>query len=47
LFFGLVVSGFIFKIFIALFDTPFLYFFVYMMRKRFNLGPNDELELDL
>ena len=47
LFFGLVVSGFIFKIFIAFFDTPFLYFFVYMMRKRFNLKPNEELDLDI
>jgi uncharacterized integral membrane protein (TIGR00697 family) len=47
LFFGLVVSGFIFKIFIAFFDTPFLYFFVYMMRKRFDLKPNEELNLDV
>lgn len=47
LFFGLVVSGFIFKIFIAFFDTPFLYFFVYIMRKRFNLKPNEELDLDV
>lgn len=46
LFFGLVVSGFIFKIFIAFIDTPFLYFFVYLMRRRFNLKPNEELELD-
>jgi hypothetical protein len=47
LFFGLVVSGFIFKIFIAFLDTPFLYFFVYMMRKRFKLKPNEELDLDI
>jgi len=47
LFFGLVVSGFIFKIFIAFIDTPFLYFFVYIMRKRFNLKPNEELDLDV
>ncbi|MDF4202050.1 queuosine precursor transporter [Maribacter sp. SA7] len=47
LFFGLVVSGFIFKIFIAFLDTPFLYFFVYIMRKRFNLKPNEELDLDV
>ncbi|SNR29127.1 hypothetical protein SAMN04488009_0888 [Maribacter sedimenticola] len=46
LFFGLVVSGFIFKIFIAFIDTPFLYFFVYIMRKRFDLKPNEELDLD-
>lgn len=45
LFFGLVVSGFIFKIFIAFIDTPFLYLFVYILRKRFNLMPYEELEL--
>ncbi|WP_405380492.1 queuosine precursor transporter [Maribacter sp. LLG6340-A2] len=46
LFFGLVVSGFIFKIFIAFVDTPILYFFVYIMRKRFGLKQNEELDLD-
>jgi uncharacterized integral membrane protein (TIGR00697 family) len=46
LFFGLVVSGFLFKIFIALIDTPFLYFFVYIMRKRFNLAIGEEIDLD-
>lgn len=46
MFFGLVVSGFIFKIFIAFLDTPFLYFFVYIMRKRFKLKENEELNLD-
>ena len=46
LFFGLVVSGFIFKIFIAFLDTPFLYFFVYVLRKRFNLRPEQELDLE-
>src|SRR5690606_4608658 len=33
---GLVISGVIFKIMMALVDTPFLYLFVYMIRKRFN-----------
>lgn len=46
LFFGLVVSGFIFKIFIAVIDTPFLYFFVYLFRKRFGLREDQELQLD-
>lgn len=46
LFFGLVVSGFIFKIFIAFFDTPFLYFFVYITRKRFGLAAGEELMLE-
>ncbi|PKA98978.1 hypothetical protein B0O79_2676 [Flavobacteriaceae bacterium MAR_2009_75] len=47
LFFGLVVSGFIFKIFIAFIDTPFLYFFVYLLRKRFKLDIGQEIELDV
>ncbi len=46
LFFGLVVSGFLFKIFIALLDTPFLYFFVYLIRKRFGLQIGEEINLD-
>ena len=46
LFYGLVVSGFLFKVFIALLDTPFLYFFVYIFKKRFKLGANDELQLE-
>ncbi|MGB7395345.1 MAG: queuosine precursor transporter [Pricia sp.] len=45
LFYGLVVSGFLFKVFIALIDTPLLYLFVYMMRKRFKLAVNEEIEL--
>ncbi len=45
MFFGLVVSGFLFKVFIALIDTPFLYFFVYILRKRFKLVVNEEIEL--
>lgn len=47
LFFGLVVSGFLFKIFIAFLDTPLLYFFVYLFRKRFNLAVNEEIELEV
>lgn len=46
MFYGLVVSGFIFKIFIAFLDTPFLYFFVYLLRKRFNLALGQEIELE-
>ncbi|WP_298473517.1 queuosine precursor transporter [uncultured Maribacter sp.] len=46
LFFGLVVSGFIFKIIIAFVDTPFLYFFVYIFRKRFNLAIDQEIDLE-
>ena len=46
LFYGLVISGFIFKIFIAFLDTPLLYFFVYLLRKRFNLKIGEEIQLD-
>ncbi|NNL09404.1 MAG: queuosine precursor transporter [Croceitalea sp.] len=45
-FYGLVISGFIFKIIIAFFDTPLLYLFVYLLRKRFNLNVNEEIQLD-
>lgn len=43
---GLIISGFIFKIIIALLDTPLLYFFVYLMRKRFKLALGEEIDLD-
>ncbi len=46
LFYGLVISGFIFKIFIAFLDTPFLYLSVYLLRKRFNLNLGEEIQLD-
>lgn len=46
LFYGLVVSGFLFKVFIALLDTPLLYFFVYILRKRFNLAIGQEIDLE-
>ena len=45
-FYGLVLSGFFFKIMIALLDTPLLYFFVYLMRRRFNLKLGEEISLD-
>lgn len=43
---GLVISGFIFKIIIAFLDTPFLYLFVYILRKRFHLAVGQEIDLD-
>ncbi len=43
---GLVISGVLFKIFIALLDTPLLYLFVYILRKRFNLKVGGEINLD-
>lgn len=44
---GLVISGFIFKIIIAFIDTPFLYLFVYILRKRFKLSVGQEIDLDV
>ncbi|NHF58311.1 queuosine precursor transporter [Flavobacteriaceae bacterium TP-CH-4] len=46
LFFGLLVSGFLFKVFIAFIDTPLLYFFVYLLRKRFGLAVGEEIYLE-
>ncbi len=46
LFKGLVISGVLFKIFIAMLDTPLLYLFVYIFRKRFNLKMGGEINLD-
>jgi len=45
-FVGLVISGVIFKVLVAITDTPFLYLFVYLMRKRFKLKINQELQLN-
>ena len=44
LFWGLVLSAIIFKVFVALIDTPFLYFFVWLLRKKFNLKINEEIK---
>jgi len=43
---GLVISGFLFKVLIAFLDTPLLYFFVYLLRKRFGLEIGEEINLD-
>lgn len=42
---GLLVSGFLFKVMIAICDTPFLYLGVYLFKKRFKLKTNEEIEL--
>ena len=47
IFFGLVVSGFLFKVLIAVFDTPFLYLFVHLFRKRFGLAEGEEIKLEI
>ena len=46
MFYGLVVSGFLFKVLIAFLDTPFLYLFVYLLRKRFGLKIGEEINLE-
>ena len=44
-FWGLVISGIVFKIFIAFLDTPLLYLFVYLFRKKFDLKIGEEIKL--
>ncbi len=39
----LLINGFLFKILIAAADTPVLYLVVYLLRKKFNLKPGEEL----
>lgn len=43
LFTTLLVSGFLFKVFIAILDTPLLYAAVFLFRKRFKLKINEEI----
>ena len=45
LFGKLLMNGFLFKVLIALIDTPILYSFVYLFRKKFNLKVGEEIEL--
>ncbi|MCA0154100.1 queuosine precursor transporter [Winogradskyella vincentii] len=42
---GLLIAGFLFKVLVALFDTPFLYLGVYIFRRRFKLKVNEEIDL--
>ena len=42
---GLVISGVVFKIIIAFLDTPVLYFFVYLFRKKFDLKVGEEIKI--
>ena len=46
MFYGLLLSGFMFKVLVAALDTPVLYLFVGLLRKRFNLQPGEEIDLD-
>jgi len=44
MFYGLLLSGFLFKVLIAALDTPLLYLGVYIFRKKFNLKQGEELK---
>lgn len=43
LFWGLLVSGVLFKILVAALDTPLLYLLVFLFRKKFQLKENEEI----
>ena len=45
MFTGLLLSGFLFKVVVAALDTPLLYFFVFLLREKFNLGVGEEIVL--
>jgi hypothetical protein len=42
---ALLLNGFIFKVMVALLDTPLLYLAVWGLRKKFNLLPGEEVKL--
>ena len=41
----LIVSGFLFKVMVAILDTPLLYICVWIFRKKFNLKVGEEIKL--
>lgn len=43
IFWGLLLSGFLFKVIVAAFDTPILYLIVYGFRKKFDLKIGEEI----
>jgi uncharacterized integral membrane protein (TIGR00697 family) len=45
IFWGLVVSSVLFKLIVAAFDTPFLYLFVGLIRRKFKLQIGEEIQL--
>lgn len=44
LFFGLLINGFLFKVLVALFDTPLFYLTTAVVRKRFGLKLGEEID---
>jgi len=45
-FWGLLENGFLFKVMVALADTPILYFAVWVLRGAFSLGPGEEISVE-
>ncbi len=45
LFSSLLLSGFLFKVIVAALDTPLLYLFVYLLRRKFKLDVGGEIHL--
>ena len=45
LFWGLSLSSIVFKVFVAAIDTPFLYVFVALFRRRFQLKQGEEISI--
>ncbi|MFC1746889.1 queuosine precursor transporter [Candidatus Neomarinimicrobiota bacterium] len=45
LFWGLLENGFLFKVLVALLDTPLFYFAAWALRRVFSLGPGEELSV--
>jgi len=45
IFTSLLISGFLFKVVVAALDTPLLYFFVFLLREKFNLKFGEEINL--
>ena len=42
----LIVSGFLFKVMVAIFDTPLLYLCVWLFRRKFKLKVGEEIKLN-
>jgi len=41
----LLLNGFLFKVLIALFDTPILYLIIWWLRRKFNLNIGEEIQM--
>ena len=43
----LLINGFLFKVFVAVIDTPFLYIVIHYLRKKFNIQKEAELSMEI